>query len=275
MIVLLQPHPALLIKAGETRTLVVADLHIGWEVTLTNQGVHVPSQTPKLLKRLLQLIDRYKPNTLVMLGDVKHTVATAQLEEWRDVPAFFEKLKRKIADIRVVPGNHDGNLAPLLPPDIEITPPTGITIQGVGLFHGHTWPAPKLLESRVLVMGHVHPVIAFRDPLGFRIIKQVWIKAKLNPSTLAEQILKKSAQQTGEKLKMKAKKLVIMPQFNDFLGGRPINEKPLEKKSEKIVGPILRSRSVDLENAEIYMLDGTYLGKIGEWRLRSGFRSSN
>jgi len=113
MIVLLQPHPALLIKAKETRTMVIADLHIGWEVTLTNQGVHVPSQTPRLLKRLLNLINKHKPDTLIILGDIKHTVATAQLEEWRDIPSFFEKLKKKINDIRIVPGNHDGNLEPL------------------------------------------------------------------------------------------------------------------------------------------------------------------
>jgi hypothetical protein len=266
MIVLLQPHPALLIKAKETRTMVIADLHIGWEVTLTNQGVHVPSQTPRLLKRLLNLINKHKPDTLIILGDIKHTVATAQLEEWRDIPSFFEKLKKKINDIRIVPGNHDGNLEPLLPLGIEITPPTGITIQKVGLFHGHTWPSPELLQSRVLIMGHVHPVIAFRDPLGFRIIKQVWLKTDINPKLLARRILKRSQPKTQENIKPKAKKLVIMPSFNDFVGGRPINEKPLERKSERVVGPILRSRSIDMENAEVYMLDGTFLGKISEWR---------
>jgi hypothetical protein len=268
MISLLQPHPAMLIKVKNTRTIVIADLHIGWEVTLTNQGVYIPSQTPKLLKRLLNLINRYKPDTLILLGDVKHTVATAQLEEWKDIPAFFEKLKRKTNDIRVVPGNHDGNLEPLLPPGIEVTPPTGIAIQNVGLFHGHTWPSPQLLQSQILIMGHVHPVIAFRDPLGFKIIKPVWLKANINPQSLAEALpIKKQLKASKQNLKPKAEKLVIMPSFNDFVGGRPINERPLEKKSERVVGPILRSHSVDMKNAEVYMLDGTFLGKINQWRL--------
>jgi len=271
MIVLLQPHPALLIKSRKTRTLVVADLHIGWEVTLTEQGIHVPSQTPKLLKRLLALIEKCKPDSLVLLGDVKHTVATAEFQEWKDVPAFFDKLKRKVNDIRVVPGNHDGNLEPLLPPNIEITPPTGITVQNVGLFHGHTWPSLQLLESSVLVMGHVHPVIAFRDPLGFKIIKPVWVKADLNSQTLLEHILRRNSLKTTKKRRPKPEKLVIMPAFNDFVGGRPINEKPLKNKSEKIVGPILRSQSIDMENAEVYMLDGTYLGKTYEWRTHTKF----
>jgi len=266
MIIRLQPHPAMLIRTRKTRTLIVADLHIGWEVAFTKHGVHVPPQTSKLLKRLLCLIDTYKPDTLLLLGDVKHTVATAEFQEWKDIPAFFEKLRRKVNDIRIVPGNHDGNLEPLLPPNIEITPPTGISVQNVGLFHGHTWPSPQLLENSVLVMGHVHPVIGFRDPLGFRIIKPVWVKADLNTSILLKRILKRVSLKIDEKQKPKAEKLLIMPAFNDFVGGRPINEKPLETKSERIVGPILRSRSVDLENAEIYMLDGTFLGKIRAWR---------
>jgi hypothetical protein len=57
-----------------------------------------------------------------------------------------------------------------------------------------------------------------------------------------------------------------MPSFNDFLGGRPINENrcPKEKGSELPIGPVLRSDAVSIENAELYLLDGTFLGTTNQ-----------
>ena len=53
-----------------------------------------------------------------------------------------------------------------------------------------------------------------------------------------------------------------MPSFNDFLGGRPVNETRPRKEigAEALIGPVLRSEAVDVDNAELYLLDGTYLG---------------
>ncbi|MEM3640953.1 MAG: hypothetical protein QXH37_03405, partial [Candidatus Bathyarchaeia archaeon] len=67
-------------------------------------------------------------------------------------------------------------------------------------------------------------------------------------------------------IKPKTSQLFIMPSFNEYLGGKPLNEKnsSVETKSEKIVGPILRTSAVDVENAEIYLLDGTFLGALSQ-----------
>jgi hypothetical protein len=40
-------------------------------------------------------------------------------------------------------------------------------------------------------------------------------------------------------------------------------------KNEKIVGPVLRASAVDIENAETYLLDGTFLGTIKQLRTQS------
>jgi hypothetical protein len=276
MITPLTPHPAALIKTEKTRTMVIADLHIGWEMALSEKGIHVPTQTPKLLAKLTTLISMHKPEKLLILGDVKHTVATAEIGEWQDIPDFFANLERQVQEILIIRGNHDGNLEPLLPENIKILPATGITIGEVGFFHGHRWPSPSLLKCKTLVMGHVHPVVAFRDPAGFRITKQVWVKASCNKARLAETLLQKhkikmekNAEETllkHYKIKPKTSQLFIMPSFNDFLGGRPLNERRLAGKveSERIVGPVLRSESVDMENAETYLLDGTFLGTLNQ-----------
>ena len=270
----------MLLQKGSERVLVVADLHIGWEAALTEKGIHVPSQTSKMLDKMLQLIKTHGPTSIIFLGDVKHTIATAEWREWRDVPDFFEAIGGMVQDIQVVPGNHDGNLAPLLPENVEILPSTGVVLWGdVGLFHGHTWPAPELLGCRSLIMGHVHPIVAFRDPIGFRITRQVWVKARCNGEQLTRFVLK-HLNIKGEKnpadllktrfnVKLRSPHILIMPSFNGFLGGQPMNKKVRGAWSRMFISPVLRSRSVDINNAELYLLDGTFLGSIGQLRTLS------
>jgi metallophosphoesterase superfamily enzyme len=66
------------------------------------------------------------------------------------------------------------------------------------------------------------------------------------------------------RIKLRVEHLFIMPSFNDFLGGRPLNEtRPRGgAKDEMIAGPVLRSNAVNMENAEVYLLDGTFLGTL-------------
>src|ERR1700756_615700 len=177
-------------KEGE-RVLVVADLHLGWEVSLSHQGIHVPSQVPRLLEKLRKIISDTPPRKLILLGDVKHAVAKVELEEWKYVPEFFESLVKIVPDVQVVPGNHDGNLEALVPPVVKIAKSEGVVLwNSVGLLHGHAWPNWKLLGCKYLVMGHLHPVVAFTDPLGFRIVRQVWVRTRTNGRKLAEGVLK-------------------------------------------------------------------------------------
>jgi putative SbcD/Mre11-related phosphoesterase len=273
-ITLLPPYSAALIKTKKTKTLVIADLHIGWEIALSERGIHVPTQTYKLLQRLKDLLTTHEPETLLIIGDVKHTVATAQIVEWQDVPAFFTELTPLVKQICIIRGNHDGNLAPLLPEKTKVLPSTGIIMDDVGLFHGHRWPSPSLLKCKTLVMAHIHPVVILRDPAGFRITRQIWVKATVNRNVLARILLEKNKVKLGKsvgetlekcyKTKPKTAQLFIMPSFNDFLGGKPLNE---ARHGEKTVGPILRTEAVDLENAEAYLLDGTFLGTLKQLEL--------
>jgi len=278
MLKLLLPNPAASIKTGKTKTLVIADPHLGWEMALQAKGIHVPSQTSKLLKKLMALLSKYKPDALLILGDVKYTIVKAELGEWRDIPEFFTELKRHISDIAIVRGNHDANLEPLLPENITMLPATGTIIGNVGLFHGHKWPSPTLLKCKTLVMGHLHPVVVFRDPASFKITRQVWMKAQCNTEALAKLLLQKhgvkienAPQATVKKhygFKPQTTQIFIMPSFNDILGGRPINEAKQRKElgSEALIGPVLRSEAVDVDNAELYLLDGTYLGTLNQLR---------
>ena len=175
----------------KTKTLLIADPHIGWEMELQEKGIHIPSQTPKILHKLTAIITEYKPQRLVIIGDVKYTVVSSELGEWHDVPDFFNKLQAFIGDISVVRGNHDANIEPLLPEKVKLLPATGVAINDVGVFHGHKWPSPALLGCKTLVMGHLHPVVVFRDPAGFKITRQAWMRASCDTEALARILLQK------------------------------------------------------------------------------------
>src|SRR5205809_7962476 len=112
-------------KDGE-RVLVVADLHLGWEVSLSHQGIHVPSQVPRLLEKLRKIINDTHPRRLILLVDVKHAVAKVELEEWTYVPEFFEGLVEIIPAVQVLPGIRDGNVEPLSSTNIKISTSEGI-----------------------------------------------------------------------------------------------------------------------------------------------------
>ena len=175
-------------------------------------------------------------------------------------------------------GNHDGNIEPLLPESVQLLPATGAIIGDVGVFHGHTWPSPAILGCKTLVMGHLHPSVVFRDPAGFKLNRQIWMRANCDGEALAKILLQKhnvkiegSVPETLRKhyeVGLKAKELLIMPSFNDFLGGRPVNDTRPRKNNinEALIGPVLRSQAVDVDGSELYLLDGTYLGTLNQLR---------
>ncbi len=277
MFTLLLPHAAALVENEKNRTIVIADPHIGWENALQEKGIHVPSQTAKILNKLTSLLLEYKPDSLLILGDVKFTVVKSEPSEWHDIPEFFNQLQPYVKSISIVRGNHDANLEPLLPENVNLLPATGTIVDDVGLFHGHKWLSPNLLDCKTLVMGHVHPVVVFRDPSGFKLTRQVWVKADCNPHMLTKFLLEKheikiegTVEETLQRhyhINPKVKQVFLMPSFNDFLGGRALNETRSGPEGQAtMIGPMLRSGLLDIDNAEIYLLDGTYLGTLNQLR---------
>jgi len=128
------------------------------------------------------------------------------------------------------------------------------------------------------MMGHVHPVVVFRDPSGFKMTRQVWMKAECNAEALAKILLEKhgvkiegTMKKTLQKhfrVKPRTTQVFMMPSFNDFLGGRAVNETRPRKElgTEALIGPVLRSEAVDVDNSELFLLDGTYLGTLNQLR---------
>jgi len=235
----------LLLAEGEERVLVAADLHLGLEHELWLGGVSIPSQTEKILARLLAFLAEIKPDRLLLLGDVKHNVPRTSWQEKREIPEFLRRLCARLP-VEIVPGNHDSNLADMAPQGARLRPSSGFVLDGVGYFHGHTWPDEKVVRAKSLVAGHLHPAIRLPDPVGRSPSRPVWARTRLMSAAVEEHY---GFAAEGE--------IIIAPAFNMLCGGLPLNE-PVED----LRGPLLAM--ADIEQARLYLLDGTDLGLLAE-----------
>lgn len=235
----------LLLVEGKERILVAADLHLGLEHELWMGGVSIPSQTEKILARLQEYVAQIVPDRLLLLGDLKHNVPKTSWQERREIPDFLRRLSATVK-VEIVPGNHDNNLADMAPLGIRVRPSSGFVLDGVGYFHGHTWPDEKIMHADQLVAGHLHPAVRLKDPLGYSLTRSVWVRAPLLPEPVQ-----------GHYGFASDAEIIIMPAFNDLCGGLPLNE-----PCDDLRGPLLTM--VDCEHARLYLRDGTDLGRLEE-----------
>lgn len=278
MLRLIPDEAALLIKSAGARVLVVADLHLGFERELALAGIRLPSQTGRVLGRIEELAARYKPTRIVLLGDVKHTTVEIAPQEYREIPDFLKAL-RALGEVTIVPGNHDGDIMDLVPRGVEVAPARGILVEDgkrrIALLHGHAWPEAQALAADALVFGHTHPTVEFREPSGLRMVEPAWVFARWERRKMAAAYLRfKGIDDGGDPLAafqgafglgVKSPRIVIMPAFNRLLGGMAMNA-----GEGAMLGPIFSSGAVDMEKAELYLLDGTYLGPLGKLKAARG-----
>jgi hypothetical protein len=240
---------ALVFTYGDEKTLLISDLHLGLEKEMAKKGFRLPAYSVKMVDRVKSIAERYGTARLAVLGDVKHTVGKVEDIDWGVVPWFFDTMLDLFEAVEVVPGNHDGNLRTVLPARVILHPPQGAVLgrgrSRVGLAHGHAWPSEEAIATRNLVIGHSHFTFEMRDPLGSRTREAVWVTAEYDVSELMEG--------AGYDSRPRGRgKLTVMPPFNRLVGGQPIN-----RSRSFQFGPVLSSRSLSLEDADIFLTDGT------------------
>ena len=234
---LVQSQPALILE-DKKRHLVVTDLHIGFESRLVANDIHIGPEEiiAETVQSLEKIIESEKPDSLILLGDVKSSVESISKIEWSAVPRFFE-IGKKIETI-VIPGNHDGNIQKLVPDWVTVSSPSGIVIGDTLLTHGHVMPSENLSHIARIVMGHVHPVY-FHD--GSVLDGQrVWISMKVEKSQIFPST-------TGEM------EIIIVPSFNKYFYAT------FKKSYKKSISPLINAIKTP-KSAKIVTLDGSIIG---------------
>jgi len=230
-------YPALIIE-DDKKSLVITDLHLGFEnkLVLNNVFLGKNKTVNETTKEIEHLINKTKPDSLILLGDIKSGIKSITKIEWETVPTFFENIS-KLIDTIIVPGNHDANIEKLIPNKITLTSSKGIIIDDILLTHGHTTPSENFSYVNTIVMGHVHPVFFQEGSLinGER----VWASIKCDKQKIFHS-------KSGEL------EVIILPSFNRYLYTM---QKKFYKKS---ISPIIEK--INVIEAKIVTLDGTIIG---------------
>lgn len=141
------------------KTLVLADLHFGYEESLLRQGVLVPKTQYKLMmEQLKRILTKCKCENIVLNGDVKHEFGRITRQEWVDVNSFLDFCSEHFKEVIVVKGNHDPILKFIINKR-NIQEIKELKIGNVLITHGDYIPS-KLNE--VILIGHEHPAITLK-----------------------------------------------------------------------------------------------------------------
>jgi len=192
------------------KTLVISDLHLGYEEALNKQGIFMPrTQYAETKRRITEIIKKRAVDKVVINGDLKHEFGSITSTEWRyiaDLISFFSKHGIKIILIK---GNHDKIIAPLIKSEgIEIR--DYYTLGRFYICHGDTIPRDKdFKHAECIIIGHEHPAIALKEGNRIEVYKCFLIG------------------------NWKDKQLVVMPSFNPIVEGTNL-------LSEKLLSPFLK-----------------------------------
>jgi len=230
--------PALLIE-GQKKYLVVTDLHIGFESSLFSNEIFIGKNTTtnETIDELSEIIKQEKPDSVVLLGDVKSSIKNISKTEWNDVPLFFEKIKEN-CNIILIPGNHDANIQRLVPEDVTMISSTGMVEENILFTHGHRMPSENFAHVKKIIMGHIHPVFFQEDSIVNG--QRVWISIKTDKGYIFPS-------ESGEI------EITIVPSFNKYFYATN------KKKYKKSISPIIE-KIKQVSSARIVTLDGTIIG---------------
>lgn len=228
------------------KTLVLADLHIGFEEALAKQGVLVPRfQYKDMIDRLEQVFARVKPERVVLNGDLKHAFGAITKQEWKETLRLFDYLSRKCAEIIVVKGNHDPNIGPLVRQrSVRVVDELvlGDTVSeadgarrgaqrvgGIAIVHGDQIPKSR---APIVLMGHEHPAVSLREKGRVEKFK-CFLKGKFRKSVL-----------------------LVQPSFNVCVEGSDVTK-------EDVLSPLI----TNIRDFEVFVVDDVrkktlYFGKV-------------
>jgi len=192
------------------KTLILSDLHLGYEEYLHQKGVFLPKfQFAEIITHLKNILQKVKPETIIINGDLKHEFGRVLKQEWKEVLQLIDFLLQNCQKLILIKGNHDLILGPIASKkNVEIV--NEHQINNILIIHGD-----KLIQktsARTIIIGHEHPAISFREKGKAEKFKCFLVG------------------------KWKNKQLIVLPSFNPLVEGTDIIK-------EQLLSPFLNNIS--------------------------------
>lgn len=198
--------------------LALADLHLGIELSLFDEGTYVPvDQYQFMLDKINNFLDKYKPDLMIINGDFKHEFSRASSQEWYELTGLLAALSKRGVELEIVRGNHDNYLKTVLSRDGRQLQEPYFIVSNYLFMHGHQgWE--EVFDGTTpdidwMILGHEHPAIELRDDTGGRHKFKCYLLGKY-----------------------KGIRVLVLPAFTPFASGSIVNK----IDNSQILSPVLK-----------------------------------
>jgi putative SbcD/Mre11-related phosphoesterase len=204
----------------EADLLVISDLHLGLEKTMTFKGNYIPqNQLEQMKEDIKEAKNETGAERILVNGDLKNQFKTSYSEN-EEIKELANFLNLNFDEVIVVEGNHDTFIESTLDErgiDIQES-----HIENKTLFvHGDKDLEELEIEGfdeiETVVIGHEHPAISMKDDIG--------VKEKVSALLYGEMD--------------DGRNLIILPAFSSIANGTSVNEVP----ERELLSPIIRNRT--------------------------------
>lgn len=208
-----------LLYHDEENLLVLSDLHLGLEKSMTSKGSYVPQfQLSDIIDDIKKAQDITGSSKILINGDLKNEFRRNHFSEKKEIRELLSFLEEDFEDVILIKGNHDTMLEGLVE-EFEVDFEQYVVKSEVLFIHGHqSIEELDLRENEsftTIVIGHEHPALALKDDVG--------VKEKVDCFLYG---------QTDQNLN-----IIVLPAFAKVSSGTRINETP----QSKLLSPVLRN----------------------------------
>ncbi len=234
-------------------TLVIGDVHIGYEEALNKQGILVPRlQFEEIITRMERIFAKLKGRIIeriIVNGDLKHEFGTISEQEWRNTLKFLDLLAKHCNEIILIKGNHDTIIGPIAgkrnvkvmdyyiinaitekhnnKDSIIKKSIKKIKNNKILVCHGDKIPSKDTIkEASAILISHEHPAVSLKECPRVENFK-CFLKGKY-----------------------KGKSLIVLPSFNPIVEGTDVLR-------DNILSPFLKQ---NLDNFEAFVVEDKVYG---------------
>jgi hypothetical protein len=218
-----EPYPAVYIPSIDS--IVLAELHLGYEEAMVEQGLFLPRvQLRKEMEMLGGILEKRKAERIIVNGDFKHEFSRGGYREYKEIGEMLDFLQDSFREVKLVRGNHDNFLiSPAKTRGVELV--EHYTLGDYYFIHGHKVPVDfGSGEAGNVVIAHEHPAVAIYDEIG--------VKEKI-PCFLHGEM--------GD-----GRKILVLPAFSPLFQGSEVNTIP----PGELLSPVLKNY-VEVDELEV------------------------
>ncbi|MEM0154467.1 MAG: metallophosphoesterase [Methanothrix sp.] len=246
-------EPALLINANGREWLVIGDIHIGAERRISDKGIRVYNLWEQMSSKLLSLANTFSAKGIVILGDIKDSILYPETWEQNDIKHFAKSLSS--LEVIALRGNHDAHMDEIMGMELK----DEMMLGDYALLHGNKWPSKAAMSKKALITGHNHIAVRIVDANKGVYSEKAWLIAKINESNAKRFYVS-----------AKVRSLIVMPSFNPLILGTAVGA---EREDKDNISPLFRNGVFDYAGADVYSIDGVYMGKVSS--LSSSYENQN